>query len=538
MFTKWGKLMASKKPEQLRRAARTYCQAGERIAALQQLDHLIGLDAAGTEDWLLVGRLLCEIGEFAQALGAFENCLQCEPQHTEARYELGRALYKLGDADRGAKLIEQVAVETGELEIWMGLATIAPAVPGYNHARVRKIREKFAELVRQAEAPRRTSAQQKPNATTLPAFKGELGTHRLRLGYVSAHWHDANYMKPVWPLINAHDRDKFEITLFDDSQPRAEAWEWLAGDLKTESIEQLDNRQAAERIAAARVDVLVDLSAYSQPQRLGMFVHRPAPIQMAWFNMYATSGFTEFDYIIGDQLVLQTSEQWHYTERCLQLPLSYLTFQTNHTAPPIAERSREGQARFTFGCLGTVYKLNPEVISTWCEILRQAESANLVLAGRELKSLCNQQYVLDQFVRGDVAKERITFLPPAAHYDFLKHYDQIDVALDTFPYNGGTTTMEALWQGVPVLTFNGDRWVSRTSRSLLGHSHLPQFAVESREAYVRMAVSLASDAERRDELQGIRQSMREKLTVSNVCDSRMLARGLEDLYIQATFAGC
>ena len=525
--------MDESKQDQLRRSARREASQGHPIAALRELDNLIGTGATNTDDWLLTGSLLCEIGEFAQALEAFKNCLQVAPQHVEARYELGRALYKLGDADAAAQLLEQVAEETGRQEIWMGLATIAPAVPSYDHSRVRKVREKFAQLTRQAESPSHTTVARRSPRNSSNKQAKKRGSAPWRIGYISAHWHEANYMKPVWPLINSHDRGSFRLYLFDDGVANADAWHWLGGAAHTESIQQLDNRKAAQRISSLELDVLVDISAYSQPERLGLFVHRPAPIQMAWFNMYATSGFHEFDYIIGDRSVLRSDEQRYLTERCLQLPLSYLTFQTNHAAPDIELRSHDKHSTFAFGCLGTLYKISPQVIATWAEILQHATAAQLVLSARELKSVCNQQYLLDQFQRHGVASDRLTFVPPATHFEFLKHYGLFDVALDTFPYNGGTTTMEALWQGVPVLTFKGDRWASRTSHSLLMQSHLSRFSVASREEYVRTGIELATNPELRSELQLIRQNMRHKLAASRVCDSQMLAQKMEALYVSA-----
>jgi predicted O-linked N-acetylglucosamine transferase (SPINDLY family) len=147
-----------------------------------------------------------------------------------------------------------------------------------------------------------------------------------------------------------------------------------------------------------------------------------------------------------------------------------------------------------------------------------------------LKSICNRQYLLQQFEQRGVAAERICILDPAPHFDFLKHYAHIDLGLDTFPYNGGTTTMEAVWQGVPVLNFDGDRWGARTSRSLLANSHLGQFCVASREEYVATAVKWATTAELRRELGHLRVTMRERLMASKVCDSQLLAAKLEAFY--------
>lgn len=512
-------------PHQLRSEAQQADRAGKRLVALRKLDELISLGCAEAADWCLTGRLLSELGEFAQALGAFQNCIQRAPQHVEARYELGRALYQLGNVERAAALIEQIAEESGNAEIWMSLATLAPAVPSFTHQRVRQIREKFAAIVRHAETPQVNTRRK--------AFKRKPSTAVLKLGYLSAHWHEANYMKPVWPLINAHQRKRFEVHLFDDGPPNSTPWQWLSKAARTHCLFGLNNSRAAEYIQDAQIDILVDLSAYSKPERLGLFIHRPAPVQIAWFNMYATSGFKEFDFIIGDRLVLRSDEHRFYTERVLQLPMSYLTFQTNHPAPLTVESPVASRGFFTFGCLATMYKITPAVVTAWAEILRKASQSRLILSNRELKSLCNQDFLLEQFESLGVERQRIEILPPDKHYEYLKYYDQVDLALDTFPYNGGTTTMEAIWQGVPVLTFNGDRWASRTSRSILGNSHLSQFVVENYEQYILTAVKFATDPESQAALRASRQPMREQLLVSKVCDTRRFAQKMEALYANA-----
>lgn len=507
--------------KQLRAEAKQKHQQGDILSALRALDRILELDVALSQDWCMTGALLCEIGEFAQAIGAFENCLQLEPCHIEAQYDLGRALYKLGQADRAVDLLEQAVESSGLMEMWMGLATIAPGIPRLDHVAVKKIRNRYAELVRLAEAP---LLQPKCIAHRIDDAK-------LRIGYLSAHWHDANYMKPVWPLINAHGSEKFEIHLFDDAPNTHPTWQWLTNPSAViHSVTELSNRQAAEAIRTAEVDILVDLSAYSKPERMGVYVHRPAPIQAAWFNMYATSGFDEFDYIIGDQWVIKNGELQHYSERFLPLPISYLTFQTNHRAPDVHIEPSRTIDQFTFGCLGTQYKITPQVIDAWAAILKGARQSRFILANRELKSLCNRQFLLDQFQSQGILPERITILPPAGHFEFLKYYDQIDLALDTFPYNGGTTTMEAIWQGVPVLTFSGDRWASRTSASILENSHLAHFVVEDCAAYIRQAIAFATNPVPFASLREMRPAMRDRLVLSPACNAIRMASEMESLY--------
>ena len=506
---------------QLRLDVERYRAANDVIGALKALDQLIDLDVADQNDWCVTGQLLSEIGEFAQAVGAFERCIHIEPDHVAARHDLGRVLYNLGSMDRAATLIEQVAVETGREDLWMGLATIAPGVPSYSHHRIRQIREKYARIVRERENPTGQTSIAKSVQREGP----------IRIGYLSAHWNNANYMKPVWPLINAHDQERFELHLFDDAAVRNETWEWLRNSRSKQYwVSAMSNNELAESIRSLGIDILVDLSAYSKPKRLGLFVHRAAPVQMAWFNMYATSGFREIDFIIGDRYVMQNNEKRFYCERFLELPVSYLTFQTNHLAPDVSESPFYRRGHFAFGCLGTLYKITPQVIETWATILIEASDSRLILANRDLRSQYNRQYIADKFAERGVSTDRIVFLPPASHFEFLKHYNEIDLALDTFPYNGGTTTMEALWQGVPVLTFCGDRWASRTSRTILESADLGEFVSDSRQSYIRLAVQHATNSDRQKSMKELRRSMRDRLLRSSVCDSHSLARGMERIF--------
>ncbi len=416
----------------LRQKADQLYADGQIIEALKVLDSMIGQNIAKADDWFMTGNLLCELGEFAQSIGAYESCLEQHPTHIEARHELGRALYRLGQADRAAKLVEEVAHERPTLSVWAGLAAIAPCVPSYDHEKVRYLRERYAEVFRDSEKP------------LLDSLKSTIKTgSKLSIGYVSAHFHGQNYMKPVWPAINAHDTEQFNIHLFDDSSIGTVDWHWLRNpNVRTTSIGQLTNREAAATIQSCNIDILVDLSSHSAPKRLGIFVHRPAPIAISWFNQFATGGLHEIDYIVGDATVMREKEERFYTEKFLKLPVSYLTFQTNHAAPEISRRPEGSQ--FTFGSLGTLYKINDRVLDAWSEILKRTVDSQLLLANHELKSKWNREWLYNQFESRGVSRNKIDIRPPAPHFEFLQYYDEIDLALDTFPYNGGTTTMEAI----------------------------------------------------------------------------------------------
>jgi predicted O-linked N-acetylglucosamine transferase (SPINDLY family) len=352
-----------------------------------------------------------------------------------------------------------------------------------------------------------------------------------RIGYLSAFFHAANYMKPVWGLINHHDRSAFEIHLFSDS-PKGQRWQGYRPHDRDRIHETsaLDNDELAARIKASQIDLLVDLNAFSSPERLALFLSRPAPVTAAWFNMYATSGLPGFDYIIGDDEVVRPEEEPFFTERVHRLPMSYLTFQVDHPTPPVAPPPCLENGYVTFGSLVSQYKVTPPVLDAWATILKRTDGTRLLLANTALKSLHNRRYLAEKFAERGIDTERLILSEPADHFTFLTIYDQIDVALDAFPYNGGTTTMEAIWQGVPVLTFRGDRWASRTSESLLRRTHLQEFVADSVEEMVDFAVELAQSRDTPRRLDDLRRTMRTVLKAQSACDTAALARAMEGFF--------
>jgi len=274
----------------------------------------------------------------------------------------------------------------------------------------------------------------------------------------------------------------------------------------------------------------VDLSAYSAPERLPLFLQPVAPVTAAWFNLYATSGLPGLDYLIGDGMVLREGDDRFYTERVLRLPLTYLAFAVTYPVPPVAGLPCLAGCPLTFGSLVSQYKITPPVIAAWAEILERTPETRLLLANTALRSIHNRRYLQDRFAERGIAAERLLLEGPAPHGEFLQKYDRIDMALDAFPYNGGTTTTEAIWQGVPVLTFAGDRWASRTSQSLLQQTPLAPFVAGSLREYIEQAVRLALDPATPARLAALRAGMREALSASPSGNVSGLARAMERLF--------
>ena len=321
-------------------------------------------------------------------------------------------------------------------------------------------------------------------------------------------------MKPVWGLINEHDRQALDIHLF--AECAADKCVGYTPDERDtfHDISALSNRDAAARIEQAAIDILVDLNGFSAVTRLAVAAQRPAPIQVAWFNLYATSGTTCFDYLIGDDQVVGSDEEPFYTETIVRVPGSYLTFRVNYPVPAVADPPALTAGYVTFGCLASQDKITPPVVETWARILRRSPRAKLLLKNAALAHEANREHLAGRFSGHGVTIDRLIFEGPADHFDFLGAYARVDVALDPFPYNGGTTTSEALWQGVPVLGFRGDRWASRTSASILIAAGLDEWVARDADDYVERAVGLANDPQTPERLRRERRAMRQRLLTS------------------------
>lgn len=505
--------------ELLEGLAGTVLACGRVKDALIVYNRLIALGDVGAQTWFAIGQALIRVNEFAQAAGAFRQSLAVA-ESGQARHHLGQVLFQLGDIDGALEHLEIAARESDLLASWLALATISPGAPSASQESVLRIRRQFASRLAASDLavePRQVIARRRG--------AGE----RLRIGYVSSWFASSNYMKPVWALVNDHDRSRFEIHLFSDSPAgtELEGYDGHADD-RLHLTGDFDNTVLANLIAETGIDVLVDLNAFSTPARLGLFTSPPAPVCAAWFNMYATSGLPGYHYIIGDDEVIRPEDERHFSERVCRLSTSYLTFTTPHRTPPVVDPPCLSNGYITFGSLIAQYKMTPQVIRSWAAMLNGAPNSKLLLANRALDSMENRHWLEDRFKTYGVEGERLQFCGGAPHYQYLQNYDRIDIALDAFPYNGGTTTMEAIWQGVPVLTFDGDRWASRTSKTLLCRTHLADYVYGSPEAMIEAAIQLSRDSETPEKLKRLRHAMRHHLERAPVCDARSLARAMED----------
>jgi predicted O-linked N-acetylglucosamine transferase (SPINDLY family) len=506
----------------LLRRADAFHERGQLTPALDAYKQALALDARMAEAWWGLGCALGVQAEHAAALKAFERLVALCPEHGLAQHNLGKELFDLGRIDPAFDAFRKAAALLRPNS--MSLTMIATAIPGSARADNQAVLEARRAWAAACVAPSTGKAQRQP----APAAA------RLRVGYVSAFFANRNWMKPVWGLVNRHDRERFEIHLFSDA-PESRIEHGYQRDPRDHfhDTSALSNADAARLIADQRIDVLVDLNGYSRAGRLWLFALRPAPVQIAWFNAFATYGMDCFDFIIGDEHVIPAAEERFYSESVLRVPGCYLTFEVTYPVPEVTPPPCLPRGPLTFGCLAPQYKITEQVIEAWARILHGSPGSRLVLKNVVLRSPENRIFLQEAFGRLGVQPERLELDGPAEHYAFLEKYAAIDIALDTFPYNGGTTTMEALWQGVPVLTFAGDRWAARISASLLRNAGLSEFVAADLEDSIRRAVELAQHPDTPRRLAELRRGMRWRLCQAPVCDTTAFAAAMERIYLRA-----
>jgi predicted O-linked N-acetylglucosamine transferase (SPINDLY family) len=466
---------------------------------------------------------MASLGDHANAVESLRQLVALQPDYGQGHHNLARSLYELGQVDQALEAFQRafqcLPTETRALPL-TNMAMVIPGAAGIGNREILECRRAWAT---QSLTTRQISDPFRDRDSRPDRF--------LRLGYLSSYFDKRNWMKPVWGLINHHDRSRFEIHLFSDG-PDPSNLEGYCSDSRDRFHESggLSNAALVQLIEEEKIDFLIELNGYCKPLRLGPFALRAAPIQVAWFGMFATSGLSEIDYLVGDNHVVFPEEESYYTEQIVRVPGSYLTFEVAYAVPAVSPLPCLSNGFLTFGCLAPQYKITTEVIEAWSSILRASPTSRLVLKNVVLGEPTARDFVRGLFVRFAISPARLDLEGPAEHYTFLERYAGIDLALDTFPYNGGTTTMEALWQGVPVLCFTGDRWASRISASLLREAGLPEFVAPDLESHISQAVALAQDPDTPTHLESVRTSMRERLRSSRVCDVTGFARHMEDFY--------
>ncbi|MGD1277004.1 MAG: hypothetical protein ABR964_07265, partial [Tepidisphaeraceae bacterium] len=352
---------------------------------------------------------------------------------------------------------------------------------------------------------------------------------RLRIGYVSPHFGFYPVGRFLLPLLRQHDPTQVETFCYADVAHADE----MTGKLRDcahvwRDIHGLGDAELADLVRQDRIDILLDLSLHTGGNRLLSFARKPAPVQTTYLAYCSTSGLDTMDYRLTDPyLDPPGSDQSVYAERSIRLPRTYWCYQPSITAIEVREPPALKTGCVVFGCFSSDYcKISAEAWSVWRRLLQAVPHSRLVVhacSGRHRDAA--RQYLAD----AGVAPHRLDFVGRVPFDQYLQRYREIDVALDPFPYGGGTTTCDAMWMGVPVVTLAGRTGVGRGGVSILSNVGVPELIANSVEQYVEIARSLAGDLPR---LAQLRATLRGRMRQSALMDAAGFARDVEAAYRQ------
>lgn len=457
-----------------------------------------------------LGNVLQDMGQLAEAETSYRRALEIRPDLAETYNNLGNVLQDMGRLDTSEASYRQALLLKPDYfkahsNLLFSLNHSSSNAPSYGFAEAQLYGRKLSQQV----------------ASRFTEWSCALRPERLRIGFVSGDLknHPVGYF--LKNLLNHLDSAAVELIAYPTDayadeftariKPRFSAWKPLSG---------LNDETAARLIHSDGVHVLIDLSGHTRYNRLPVFAWKPAPVQVSWLGYFATTGVAEMDYLIADPWTLPESEELHFTEKIWRLPETRLCFTPPDIELDISPLPALTNGYITFGCFNNLTKMNDEVVALWSRVLASVSDSRLFLKAKQLTELEVREHTVARFAEHGIDADRLILEGPDSREKYLATYHQIDIALDPFPYTGGTTSVESLWMGVPVLTLAGESFLSRQGVGILMNANLPEWVAADEDDYVRRAALQAGDLQ---SLSALRNGLRQRLQTSPIMDARRFA---------------
>ncbi|MCX7353386.1 MAG: tetratricopeptide repeat protein [Alphaproteobacteria bacterium] len=462
------------------------------------------------------GNLCKEGGRTTEAMDLYRRALQHHPNAAPALNNLANLLKDQGMVEEALALFRRaIAIEPKFGHAHSNLLLTMHYVPGPSPEEIVAAHREWAARFPTPDAAHANSRDPE---------------RRLRVGYVSPDFRRHPVASFIEPILAAHDRHRVEVFCYAvHLKPDAVTARLKALADHWREIGPLDTEAAANLIRADGIDVLVDLAGHTANNRLAVFARKPAPVQATYLGYPGTTGLPAMDWRITDAVADPPGDaEMLHTEALMRLPETFQCFGKPPDAPAVEPVPMIKTGHVTFASFNMLAKVHPALISRWAKILRGIEGARLVLKSAPFRDAGTRAHYHAMFAAHGIAAERVDllgYIPSAAAHFTL--YNRIDVALDTDPYNGATTTCEALWMGVPVVTLAGRSHVGRVGAAILTHLGLEELIAASPEDYVARAVTLARDPAR---LSALRTSLRPRMETSSLTNPARFTAALEDAY--------
>jgi len=471
--------------------------------------------------WQNYATALVKLDRMADAESAARHAVSCDPEFLAAYLFLGDLLRTDGRLDEAVQMFQRARALPGG-----GIACEQAELHVLNHSD--SISDE-ALFERHREVGHRLEILHPPRFATFDNVPDP--QRRLRIGYVSRDFvrHPVGWF--MAPVLERHDRSLFEVHCYatsaraDDvtTQLRSAADGWL-------DASRMSHAEIADSIHRDRIDILVDLQGHAATSDLAVFAQQAAPVQVSWLGYLNTTGLTRIQYRICDAITDPpgAADRLH-TEALVRLPQGQWCyrpyrageFSKTHAVEPPCRRNR----CITFGSFNHLLKLSATAIGLWARILQLLQDSRLIVMG--VPAGPAQDRLCDAFTQLGISASRIRMVPPVPMEEYFPWFNEVDLALDSTPYSGGTTTCDTLWMGVPVVTLAGSRSASRSAASLLSSLGLTEWIAGTGDDYVALALKFARHEAL---LTGLRATLRDRMRVSPLMDERRFARALEDAY--------
>ncbi|MDE2295981.1 MAG: tetratricopeptide repeat protein [Gammaproteobacteria bacterium] len=491
-----------------------YRDAGATDAAYAAYTEALRARPESVIAWNNLGCLLRSAGRLQHAEHCLRRAIELAPANAAAHDNLGSVLKDAGAID------EAITAFRRAVELDPG----SPAIHGNLLYALSFVATRPEPILEEARRWGRKFAPASPPREP-PAATAHRDGRPLRVGYVSPDFREHCQSLFTLPLFANHDRGAVRVYGYSDVVRPDEITRRIAAHTdEWRDVRGLDDDALASQIEADAIDVLVDLTMHMAGGRPGLFVRRPAPVQLCWLAYPGTTGNGAIDYRVSDPWLDPPGAERQYVERTVRLPDAFWCYDPLATEPDVAPLPALRNGFVTFGCLNNPCKLTDATLETWVPVLRALPASRLVLLLPDGPRRAQRAAFLA--ARG-VDPQRIDFVDYRPRGEYLRSYRRIDIGLDTFPYNGHTTTLDALWMGVPVVTRIGETSVGRGGWSQLAQLGLSRLAADGDAAFVATAVALAADW---PALAALRAELRERLARSPLQDARRFARNLERVY--------
>jgi protein O-GlcNAc transferase len=525
-------------------------QVGRHEIAVEYMERSIGLNATEVAFHNNLGEAYRALGKISEAVACYHRALELKPEYAEAQNNLGnlrkgqgkleeavdcyrRAMelkpdYAVAYINLGSVLTDQGKLDEAVACYRRALELNPSYVEAYSNVlytlqfganqNVERIYEEHLRWSRMFAEPLAKFMH--------PHLNDRIPNRRLRIGYVSPDFCGHSVGRFILPLLEAHNHRDFEIFCYSSIHAsdkitdlcRTHADVWRESRL-------FDDEQLAEVIRQDRIDILVDLTMHLANNRLLVFARKPAPVQVTYLAYCGTTGLSTMDYRLTDPYLdppCQDGE--YYSEQSIRLPETYWCYRAMPHAPNENALPALLGGPITFGCLNNFAKVTVPTLVTWCHILQAVPNSRLLL---HAAAGSHRERVREIFTEHNISPERLIFAEKVPGTEYFRLYHNIDVGLDPFPYGGGTTTCDALWMGVPVVSLAGQTAVGRGGLSILSNIGLLELVAHEPQEYLQIAVELARDLPR---LSQLRATLRDRMQSSPLMDAPRFARNVEAAY--------